>query len=160
MRSVAVLFALISPLLSTHDAQTGRQTAANTPQATIEMTGSTNTAPMKLAVTSAGAAQVHVREAGGIRNNIEAQISSRLFEDIQAAGSLNALPRTHCVKSVSFGTALYLEFNGERSPDLSCPAAPDSKTAILKKDVQEIMQASHANPRVGPHVSLRQQLPE
>lgn len=129
------------------------QTAQQPPQATVEMSGSTNTAPMKLTISSAGAALVHVRQSGAVHNNLEAQVSSKLFEDLQSIGSLNALPRSHCMKSASFGTSLYIEFNGEQSPDLNCPAPAGSKTATLKKDVDDIMQATHATPRVGTRLS-------
>ena len=122
--------------------------APQSPQATIEMTGSTNTAPMKLTVSSAGSALVHVRQSGEVTNRLEAQVSSRLFDDLQSIGSLKALPRTHCIKSASFGTSLFVEFNGEQSPDLNCPAPAGSKTALLKKDVEELMQATHATPRM------------
>lgn len=144
MRSCEVLLILIP--VGVMSGTTGQQ--ATSQQAVIENTGSTNTAPFKVMVNPGGAAQIQVRDAEATRTTVDSQLSQRLFEDLKSVGSLNALPRVHCAKSVSFGTSLYLEFNGERSPDLNCPVPPDSKVEILKKDVQDIMQAAHASPHM------------
>jgi hypothetical protein len=78
---------------------------------------------------------------------INSDLADRLFRDLKAFSPLSPFPATHCVKSVSFGTSLYVEYNGERSPDLNCPAPPGSKLAQLQKDVNEIMQAVHWKPQ-------------
>jgi hypothetical protein len=74
---------------------------------------------------------------------------SHLMADLKAAGPLNKLPVPHCMKSVSFGTSLFIEYKGARSPDLSCPQ-PDPRMAALKKDAMEIMNAAKAKVPVGP----------
>jgi hypothetical protein len=123
-------------------------------QAIIENTGSTNSAGVKLIVGPSGAAEVQPRNAEARKTNVDARLSERLFQDLKSIGPLSALPRAHCMKSVSFGTSLYIEYNGERSPDLNCPVAADSKLAILQKDARDLMEAAHAKPRVGPRTPI------
>ena len=144
MRLRVIGAALIPLIVSAFHNQTAQQ-------ATIEDTGSTNIPGMKLTVNSAGLAEVRQRGAAAQKLNIEPQIANRLFEDLKAIGSLNALPRTHCMKSVSFGSSLYVQFNGEQSPDLNCPTTPDSKLAMLQKDVRELMRVARASIGTGTH---------
>jgi hypothetical protein len=66
------------------------------------------------------------------------------MQDLEAAGPMNELPAVHCIKSVSFGSSTYIEFQGQRSPDLSCPAAANPHLQALQKDAREILQASRS----------------
>jgi hypothetical protein len=129
--------------------------AAQTQQAVIEHTGSTNTPGMKVVVSPGGAAEIRVRGEDNKTIDLNPAACDRLFEDLKAFSPLSALPATHCVKSVSFGTSLYVEYNGERSPDLSCPPPPGSKVAQLQKDVSEIMQQVHVKPSQGSRFRLQ-----
>ena len=115
-------------------------------QATIEQAGSTNTGPVKMTVSPAGKARVYSHNSAGRTANVDAVLSQRLFDDLKAAGPLSALPPVHCMKSASFGTSLFLTYNGETSPDLSCPAAANSQLGPLQRDVRDLMQAAHATP--------------
>lgn len=99
-----------------------------------------------MTVHASGAAEVQPRDAEARKTNIDAHLATRLFEDVKSAGPLSALPKPRCFKSVSFGSSLYLEVNGERSPDLNCPASPNSKLAALQKDVRDVIDAAHATP--------------
>ncbi len=99
-------------------------------------------------VSADGTAQVQPRNAEARSVTVDSQLSARLFQDLNTIGSLSALPRTHCMKSVSFGSSLYVEFDGERSPDLSCPAPANSNIATLKKDVQDLMNAAGASKNI------------
>lgn len=129
--------------------------AQTTPQqATIEDTGSTNMAGVKMIVNPSGTAEVQPRNAQSRKTTVDVHLSERLFQDLKSVGPLSALPPVHCIKSVSFGSSLYVEFNGERSPDLTCPAQPDSKLAMLQKDVHDLMDAAHATPRIGSRVHV------
>lgn len=146
MRSRVVfplLIALGSTLMS-HAQQVSPQ------QATIIDTGSTNRPGVKMIVNTLGSAEVQARDAESHKTNVDAHLCERLFQDLKSAGSLSAIPPVHCAKSVSFGSSLYIEFNGERSPDLNCPAPPDSKVATLQKDARDLMDAAHANTRIHP----------
>ena len=118
-------------------------------QATIEDTGSTNRPGIKLTVNSEGKAELVSKDATLHAVGINPQTATRLFEDLKTIGPLNALPRTHCFKSISFGSSLYLEFNGERSPDLNCPAPPGSEIAKLQEHVRELLRAAKAVTATG-----------
>ena len=136
MRARAILAVLMTIGLSQAD---------NTQQATIQDTGSTNVAGVTLIVNDGGSTKVQPHGAEAHTVSLDSKLSQRFFEDLKSAGSLSALPHAHCMKSISFGSSLYIEFNGERSPDLNCPAPPDSKLSVLQKDVREIMQAAHVD---------------
>jgi hypothetical protein len=115
--------------------------ADRTQQATIEDTGSTNVPGTTLIVSGGGSTKVQPHGSEPHAVSLDRRLSQRFFDDLKSAGRLSDLPHAHCMKSVSFGSSLYIEFNGERSPDLNCPARPDSKLSVLQKDVREIMQA-------------------
>ena len=103
-----------------------------------------------MTVNVSGAAEIQPRDSEAHKTNIDAHLSERLFEDLKSVGALSALPKSHCFKSVSFGSSLYLEVDGERSPDLNCPAPPDSKLAVLQKDVRDLLDAAHAMLQTQP----------
>ena len=70
---------------------------------------------------------------------------------------LAQLPVTHGVKSVSFGTSTYIEYKGQRTPDLSSPA--DARGRALQADITADRRRSapeeHAAPlRSGPLTPL------
>ena len=117
--------------------------AGNTKQATIEDTGSTNVAGAILVVNAGGSTKVQPHGAEAHTISLDPHLCDKFFEDLKSAAPLSQLPHAHCMKSISFGSSLYVEFNGERSPDLNCPAPRDSKLGVLQKDVREIMQAAH-----------------
>jgi hypothetical protein len=135
-----LLLAVLIPMAGFHAEKTIQQ-------ATIEDTGSTNRLGVKIVVNPGGATQMHVPGEETRTMTINAAACNRLFHDLKAFSPLSELPTPHCMKSVSFGTSLYVEYNGERSPDLNCPAPPDSKLAQLQKDVNEIVQAVHWKPQ-------------
>jgi len=89
----------------------------------------------------AGNATVEQRGNQPQTTKLSTQLCEQLMRDVEAAGRLSALPEQHCPKSVSFGSSLYVESNGERSPDLSCSPQRDSRAAALQKDANEILEA-------------------
>jgi hypothetical protein len=113
---------------------------SETPQAVIIDSGSTNRRGVTITVDEAGNATVQQRGAEPQSMQLSEQVSKQLMRDIKAAGTLSALPPKHCMKSASFGSSLYVEFNGDRSPDLSCSPQPDSRAAALQKDANEVLQ--------------------
>jgi hypothetical protein len=139
MRSLFLLAVLV-PVLNFGAAEPPQQ-------ATIENTGSTNTLGVKIVVNPGGSAQTLVQGQEARTTTINSDLSDRLFRDLKAFSPLSALPANHCFKSASFGTSLYVEYNGERSPDLNCPTPAGSKLAQLQKDVNEIVQAVHWKPQ-------------
>ncbi len=79
--------------------------------------------------------------------SISASLAEKIFSDVEAAMPLSALPRTHCGKSVSFGTSQHVFFKGEKSPDLC--GRDNEKIATLKGDLAKIMSTAnfeHAKP--------------
>ena len=121
---------------------------AETPQALVIDTGSTNRPGMTVTVDETGNASAKPRRGEPQSMNLNPQLCQALMKDIKAAGTLSALPEHHCMKSASFGSSLYVEMNGDRSPDLSCANPPDPRAAALQKDARDILQAVHAH--IGP----------
>ena len=115
---------------------------ANAPQATVEDTGSTNRIGLKVTFDRDGHATVEPRQGETQHINLPGAMCHRFMHDVEAAGPMNELPAVHCVKSVSFGSRTFVEFNGNRSPDLSCPATEDARSLALQKDANEILQAA------------------
>jgi hypothetical protein len=87
-------------------------------------------------------ATVELRNGTSHRMKISKELHEQFLRDLQAAGSLNALPANHCMKSASFGSSLYVEYHGVRSPDLSCPEQVDPRTKALKSDAGKILRAA------------------
>lgn len=111
-------------------------------QVTIIETGSTNTPGMNVKMKKAGPqAMIEPKEGAAQKLMLKKDLCRRLMKDLAAAGALDKLPEAHCMKSASFGTSLFVEYKGVRSPDLSCPQT-DGRMAALKKDVNEIMAAA------------------
>lgn len=89
--------------------------------ATIENTGSTNTYGYRILVSRYG----HVVYTNGTRHgqdDLPDALSAKFFSDLQAASPLSRQPQGSCVKSASFGTYTTVTYQGQRSPDISCPA--------------------------------------
>jgi len=112
---------------------------AASPRISIIDSGSTNRPGLTVTVDQTGNATVEPRNAQAQTTTLAAELSNQLMSDVKAAGTLSALPAQHCPKSVSFGSRLYLEFNGDRSPDLSCSPQSDPRAAALQKDANTIL---------------------
>lgn len=111
---------------------------------TIIDTGSTNRPGLQITLDASGHAQV---QSGGVTSHA-VQLNNRLCKDfirnLQSAAPLQALPAARCVKSISFGSRLFVEVNGDRSPDLNCPVQSDTKVDDLKKQALQILEAAKA----------------
>ena len=118
-------------------------------QVTIIDSGSTNTPGMNVKLEGSGTgAMVERRDGSKQKINLTKEMCTRLMDDLKAAGPLNELPARHCMKSVSFGTSLFIEYNGVRSPDLSCQQT-DSRAQALRKDATEIVSMAKTNSPKG-----------
>ena len=121
--------------------------AAGAP-AVILNSGSTNTAGFRLTVEKSGDAEYAPlpRKYGPqspaptepTRHKLPDALVQRFYSDLEAAKPLSGLPRERCMKSASFGTTTIIQFDGEETPDLSCPNARDPHTQALMRDVDEI----------------------
>ena len=114
---------------------------ANSRKISVIDSGSTNRPGVTITVDQAGNAVVELRGSEPQSTKLSEQLCQQLMRDVEAAGTLSALPVQHCMKSASFGSRLYVEFNGDRSPDVSCSPQPDPRSAALHKDASDILQA-------------------
>ena len=121
---------------------------ASAPQVLVIDSGSTNRPGITITVEETGSATAQPRNADPRSLKLDPELCHALMADIQSAGQLSALPEHHCPKSASFGSSVYVEINGDRSPDLSCANPPDARMAALQKDANAIMQAARA--QLGP----------
>ncbi len=113
-------------------------------QVTIIDSGSTNIAGLNVKLQKAGPqALIEPRNGAPQKLMLDKAICKRLLADLKAAGPLKELPVAHCMKSVSFGASLFIEYNGVRSPDLSCRQT-DARAMALKADASEILTAAKA----------------
>ncbi|MBV9612940.1 MAG: hypothetical protein JO091_10730 [Acidobacteriaceae bacterium] len=116
--------------------------AANGSQAIVEDTGSTNVPGLRVLVQTDGRASVEERNGSTHDIRLSEQLCRRLFEDLKAIGPLDRVPVVHCMKSASFGSRITVEFDGAKSPDVSCPGASDPHLEALEKDAREILGAA------------------
>ena len=109
-------------------------------QATIIDTGSTNTPGMTVSMSGKRRALVeHARGGAKSYINLTGSLKSRLLKDLEAVGPVDQLKVAHCMKSASFGSRIFVEYKGLRSPDISCPGQTDAGVEALRTDVDEIM---------------------
>lgn len=79
-------------------------------------------------------------------NNIQLSSSrtNNIFQAVEQASPFNQYASVFCIKSVSFGTTLHLNYNGQESPDLSCPLK-DQRLVILSKYIHDLIADLHIN---------------
>ena len=118
--------------------------ATENPQAVIIDTGSTNRPGLQVTTDANGNARVESRGIEPHAIQLNSDLCKRFLASLQAAAPLHALPAAHCMKSVSFGSRLFVEYNGDRSPDISCPVQQDSKVDDLKQQALEILKTTKA----------------
>jgi len=111
-------------------------------QVTVIDSGSTNSPGMRMTIEQAGqGATVERKDGSKQRVKLKKDICDRVVQDLEAAGPLDELPVGHCMKSVSFGKSIFIEYKGVRTPDLSCRQS-DPRAAALKRDALEILSAA------------------
>jgi hypothetical protein len=110
-------------------------------QAIIEDTGSTNRPGVRVTVDRDGNATVEQRGSETHHVQLPKEFCDRLIQGLEAT-PVASLPKRHCAKSVSFGSSLFVEFEGNRSPDLSCPGASDSRVEALQKHANEVLDSA------------------
>ena len=139
-----------------------RVIAAQRDSATIQNSGSTNTAGFRITLWSDGPGSVQFRGVDTARKiAIAPDLAARFFNDLHAAKDENAPPQ-HCMKSASFGTTTTVIWQGWTSPDLQCPPAGPNIQA-LAQDVKAIEAAAGVGPgplhRIGLPPSVRKNPP-
>lgn len=73
------------------------------------------------------------------KGKVSKSIARKFYADIKAAEPLSKLPIHHRMKSVSFGTSVFVAYRGQTSPDLSAPA--DTRGMALSADATTIAAA-------------------
>lgn len=116
--------------------------AAENVQATIIDTGSTNRPGLQVTIGANGMGRVETRGVEPHNVRLDRHLCARFLSSLQAIAPLHTLPAAHCMKSVSFGSRLYVEYQGERSPDLSCPVQQDSQVETLKQHALAILKSA------------------
>jgi hypothetical protein len=96
----------------------------------VIQTGSTNQPEVRVRLEDAGRFQTRAEQ--------------RFLQQVEKAGPLRALPVVHCMKSASFGTSLFIEVDGDRSPDLSCPGQTNRQVAALQAEAQGVLRSQKA----------------
>lgn len=122
--------------------------------AVIVNSGSTNTVAYRITVDRSGDAVCTITshtsgQDGGrpqtIRRKLPLDLTQKLFSDLETAKPLARLPAARCLKSASFGTRVSLVFEGEETPDLSCPNQQNSRAGALRRDTDQVIDIFHLN---------------
>ena len=87
--------------------------------AVILNTGSTNTQGYRIVVQPSGDAE-YINGSHRAIASVPASLAEQFFKDLQAAMPLTARGASDCMKSSSFGSSLFIWWNGSRSGDLTC----------------------------------------
>jgi hypothetical protein len=112
------------------------QSAVPKDAAVIVNSGSTNTRPYRIVVRPNRSAVVMTTGQAERKATLSAKTSDAFFKDLAAAMPLSKIAHQPCMKSASFGSSTYVEYKGERSPDISCGA--EGAGAKLAEDVRRI----------------------
>jgi hypothetical protein len=128
--------------------------------AVILDTGSTNTLGYRVVVQRNGDVEYVI---GGVRNTMHADAgqTAKLFTALAAGMPLSQLQSARCMKSASFGTAMFAYWNHQRSPDLTCPAGDQAKAVYA--NVSRFVDALGITRRVShplPPNEPRRPIPE
>jgi hypothetical protein len=145
--SLTILASLTAalPLLAAHKDVVPVERSSH---AEIINTGSTNTTGYSVFVSLSGNASwvlgsgIHDHDGKQFfitRGTVSHALADKLFHDLKDAQPLSKLPGGHGVKSISFGTSLYIEYQGQRTPDLSFPG--NAKAQVLAADAAAVAKA-------------------
>lgn len=147
-KPIHLLLLIVSPLAANAvESQSG--TPLDERHLLIVNSGSTNFQGFSLILSEDGAA-ILKQGNSTFQRYIPQTFTTRLFADLRAAGALDALPRSRCKKSASFGTTTRIFYRGKASPDVSCPSS-NPLLRSLAIDVMSLLNAAHINtiPRRG-----------
>jgi len=114
--------------------------------ALIVSSGSTNSPGFRIVVERSGSAiytpvpRKSDTQAKSRSLKLPAALVKRLYSDLDAGKPLAELRGGHCMKSASFGSSLTIEFEGDKTPDLSCPDQGNPRLQALIQDASEIVK--------------------
>lgn len=113
--------------------------------ATIQNSGSTNSAGYVIKVWSNGTTSVQSANRAGVTTGTPRQVAvpqslvQQFLTDVRTAKNQGHGPTVRCMKSASFGTSTIVRYHGWLSSDLECPG-----DAQLTGDVHSIVEAAQA----------------
>ena len=105
-----------------------------------------------------GHATVESRSGDTRQINLAKSLCKEFIRDLEAVGPLIDIPVVHCPKSVSFGSSLFIEYKGSRSPDISCPSH-DLRMGELSKHANQILQAAREATGIPSRTARPHRLP-
>lgn len=135
---ISIVSVLLATPLCVFPLRIFAQTPNQEQPAVIVNSGSTNTCKYRISVLPSGKATYTVCNKKGA-GEIKVNTATKFFNDISAAKPLSKLPYKPCVKSVSFGTSTQVRYQGQESPDVSCPSN-DLRVTNLYDDAKSIQQ--------------------
>jgi hypothetical protein len=103
--------------------------------ARIYNSGSTNTLSWNMAIKRSGRVIIEIEGyQKPLHGNMPMEMTDKFFQDLDAAMPIENLPPGHCLKTASFGTLTSIFYDGQLSPDISCPDGDQEKA--LYRDVK------------------------
>lgn len=149
MRKPIHLLLLVVAPLAANAAEGQSRTPLDEAHVAIVNSGSTNVQGFSLILAQDGEAKLEQGNST-LHRYLPQNVTSRLFADLRAAGALDALPLSRCMKSASFGTTTRIFYRGKTSPDVSCPS-PNPLLRRLATDVTSLLDAANIKtiPRRG-----------
>jgi hypothetical protein len=138
-KPILLLFLVVAPLAGNAVGQPGAP--VDETHALIVNSGSTNFQGFSLLLSQDGEAKLKQGNST-FQRSLPQTFTTRLFADLRAAGALDALPRSRCMKSASFATTTRIFYRGETSPDVSCPS-PNAVLQRLAMDVMSVRDAAN-----------------
>lgn len=140
MREPIHLLLLVVAALAANGVEGQSRTPLDETHALIVNSGSTNFPGFSLNLAEDGEAKLKQGNST-FQRYLPQNLTTRLFADLRAAGELDALPRSRCMKSASFGTTTRVFYRGKTSPDVSCPS-PNPLLRRLATDVMSLLDAA------------------
>lgn len=140
MRKPIHLLLLVVAPLAANAVESQFGTPLDETHALIVNSGSTNAEGFSLILAEDGEAKLKQGNSTS-QKYLPQTVTTRLFADLRAAGALDALPQSRCMKSASFGTTTRISYRGKTSPDVSCPS-PDPMLGRLETDVMSLLDAA------------------
>ena len=123
-------------------------------EALIVKSGSTNLAGYRLRVFADG--RVVLEQGSTAEKRVPPELAIRFFGDLRAAGPLDRLPQSHCMKSASFGSSMRIAYRGRTSPDISCPNFATA-TRALARDAGALADAAGIRARFRSALRFQEQ---
>jgi hypothetical protein len=118
--------------------------------ATVDVSASTNSSPYSIKLFADGSATMSIKDGSSKNFNpgsVDAKTLKALLQNVGDVSQLTS--RQPCMKSVSFGTATLITYNGKTSQDLSCAGTHWPQAGYDLRDFIDRIKTSLPVPRPG-----------